>query len=202
MNHKIAHFFSFALQPFLTPIYAIVLLMNMWYSRIQFDSSDRLVIILGVILFTVVIPILGTLILAKFGLVSDYYLKDRKERTWPYMITYFSYLLCIRFFMWMEVSTWVVYIAAGTTIALMILFIVNIFWKISAHMSGMGGLTGSIFAAAFVYHNNPVWLFLVIILLSGLVAWSRLELKAHTRGQVLAGFILGFSGAFLPVLFL
>ena len=202
MNHKIAQFFSFALQPFLTPIYAIILLMNMWYSKLMFEITTRIAIILIVVLFTMVIPFLGTIILAKFGLVSDYYLKDRKERTLPYIITFISYLACIRLFMWIGIDTWVIYIAAGTTMAIMVVAIVNLCWKISAHMSGMGGLCGAIFAAAFVFYSNPIGLFMVIILVSGLVAWSRLELKAHTRGQLVAGFSVGFLGAFLPVLFL
>ena len=202
MNPKIAYFFSFAFQPFLTPIYAIIMLMNMWYSKLLFDTTTRVGIILAVILFTLLIPFLGTLILAKLGLVSDYYLKDRKERTGPYIITFLSYLLCIRFFIWIGIDSWVIFIAAGTTLAIMIIAIVNLFWKISAHMSGMGGLCGSIFAAAFVFHSNPIGLFIIVILLSGLVAWSRLKLKAHTSGQVLAGFCVGFLGAFLPILFL
>jgi len=202
MNHKIAQFFSFALMPFLTPVYAIIMLMNMWYARLLFDDTKRLIIILSVVLFTMIIPAITTFILIKSGTVSDLYIKDRKERTWPYIITFVSYLVCIRFFIWIGIGKWVVLIASGTTLTLMLIAIINLWWKISAHMSGMGGLCGSIFAAAFIFHSNPIWLFTSIILLSGVVAWSRLELKAHTLGQVSAGFLVGLLGTFLPVLFI
>ncbi len=129
------------------------------------------------------------------------YIKNRKERTWPYIITFLSYLACIRFFVWIGIGKWVILIALGTTIGLMVISLVNLWWKISAHMSGMGGLCGSIFAASFVFHSNPVWLFISIILLSGFVAWSRLELNAHTPGQLTAGFLVGCLGTFLPILF-
>jgi membrane-associated phospholipid phosphatase len=33
------------------------------------------------------------------------------------------------------------------------------------------------------------------------VAFSRLELKAHTPGQVLAGYAVGFVAVFTPCLF-
>jgi membrane-associated phospholipid phosphatase len=47
---------------------------------------------------------------------------------------------------------------------------------------------------------NPVWLFILIFTLSALVALSRIELKAHTPGQTLAGFISGFLAVFIPCL--
>jgi len=34
-----------------------------------------------------------------------------------------------------------------------------------------------------------------------LVAFSRLELKAHTPGQVLAGYVVGFIAVFTPCFF-
>ena len=200
MKHKIAQFFSFTFMPFLTPVYAILMLMNMWYARLLFDDRGRLIIVLSVVLFTMIIPALATTILIKTGIVSDLYIKNRKERTWPYIITFLSYLACIRFFVWIGIGKWVILIALGTTIGLMVISLVNLWWKISAHMSGMGGLCGSIFAASFVFHSNPVWLFISIILLSGFVAWSRLELKAHTPGQLTAGFLVGCLGTFLPIL--
>jgi membrane-associated phospholipid phosphatase len=48
---------------------------------------------------------------------------------------------------------------------------------------------------------NPVWLFSLVLAISALVALSRMELKAHTPGQVLAGFVVGFITVFTPCLF-
>ncbi|HPW90422.1 MAG TPA: hypothetical protein PLJ40_03305 [Paludibacteraceae bacterium] len=202
MKHKIAQLFSFVFMPYVTPIYAVLMLVNMWYTRLLFDDYQRLMIVFSITLFTAIIPALTTTILIYTGMVSDFYIINRKERTWPYIITFLSYLACVSFLVWIGIGKWVVLLALGTTFGVVIISLVNLAWKISAHMSGMGGLCGAIFAASFLFHTNPSWLFITIILLSGLVAWSRLELKAHTPGQLIAGFLVGFLGTFLPILLL
>jgi membrane-associated phospholipid phosphatase len=71
-------------------------------------------------------------------------------------------------------------------------------WKISAHLSGIGGLTGGVFAFCYVMAVNPVWLMILMLVMSALTAISRIELKAHTPAQTLAGFTVGFLMVFLP----
>ena len=62
----------------------------------------------------------------------------------------------------------------------------------------MGGLVGGIFGVAYVAAINPVWTIVAAIIISGLVAISRILLKAHTLSQVIGGFILGFLCVFIP----
>jgi membrane-associated phospholipid phosphatase len=45
---------------------------------------------------------------------------------------------------------------------------------------------------------NPVWLLILTLVAVGLTALSRLELKAHTPSQTLAGFVVGFLMVFVP----
>jgi membrane-associated phospholipid phosphatase len=67
-------------------------------------------------------------------------------------------------------------------------------------MSGIGGLAGGIFGICYRMAINPVWLFVIVLSLSALVALSRIELKAHTPGQTLAGFSVGFASVFFTVI--
>jgi len=80
----------------------------------------------------------------------------------------------------------------------LIIVLINLKWKISAHLSGIGGLTGSIFGVCYRMALNPVWLFALVLFISALVGLSRIELKAHTPSQALAGFAIGFLMIFLP----
>ena len=66
----------------------------------------------------------------------------------------------------------------------LIVFFINLKWKISIHAMGV---TGPTTALIFI---NP--LFFIFGLLSPLVMWSRVTLKKHTLGQVLGGSILGY----------
>jgi membrane-associated phospholipid phosphatase len=80
-------------------------------------------------------------------------------------------------------------LSASTSI--LITAIVNLKWKISAHMVGIGGLCGAI--ATLVIHKPepPFGLLYVCILIAGLVGYARLRLQAHTPAQVYSGFLLG-----------
>ena len=69
-------------------------------------------------------------------------------------------------------------------------------------MAGIGGLCGGILACSIVFQINPVGVICAAVLLSGLLAFSRLYLKAHTVWQVIAGYCLGFICVFLPYIFL
>ena len=57
-------------------------------------------------------------------------------------------------------------------------------------MLGIGGATGSFIALNIVFGGLYYWIILFFFL-SGLLAFSRLDLNAHTKDQVYTGFFLG-----------
>ncbi|PID89276.1 MAG: hypothetical protein CSB01_02850 [Bacteroidia bacterium] len=75
---------------------------------------------------------------------------------------------------------------------ILLLAIITRFWKISLHMSAIGGMSVLIFMASYSALLLPF-----IILLSGLLGTSRLWLKAHDSVQVYLGFCLGVSYFFI-----
>ncbi len=64
---------------------------------------------------------------------------------------------------------------------------------------GLGALSGSIYALGIRFEANVNTFFIWSILLSGLVAYSRIKLEAHTSMQVYAGFILGFICQYIMI---
>ena len=73
---------------------------------------------------------------------------------------------------------------------LILAFLITKKWKISLHMLGIGGATGSFFALNIVFGSLYYWV-IAFFFLSGLLAFSRLDLQAHNRLQVYSGFLLG-----------
>jgi membrane-associated phospholipid phosphatase len=61
--------------------------------------------------------------------------------------------------------------------------VVSLRWKISVHGAGVGGP-----GAALIYVYGPVALLVVIVW--GLVIWSRITLKQHSLGQSIGGVFL------------
>jgi membrane-associated phospholipid phosphatase len=63
---------------------------------------------------------------------------------------------------------------------------INLGYKVSAHA------TGAAASAALIWLTTPfLGLSIVAVFAALLVGWSRVELKRHTRGQVLLGWLVG-----------
>ena len=59
-------------------------------------------------------------------------------------------------------------------------------------MISLGGMLGAFLGLSFVMMIDLTPLLLLIIFVSGLVGYARLQLNAHTPAQVYAGFVTGF----------
>ena len=195
---RIYKIISLVFQPLLMPTYAMLLLMNMEIF-ILLPLRWRLIAIIGTFIFTGVLPALPIWLMMRRGDVNDLFISKREERTMPYLFSFMAYVFWA-LFMWrtLQFPMFIVAMGMGSAVSIFIIVFINLKWKISAHAAGMGGLCGSVFGVCYRTAINPVWFFAVILLISGLVALSRLELKAHTPGQVLAGFVVGFIMVFTP----
>jgi membrane-associated phospholipid phosphatase len=188
-------------QPLLVPTYGMILLMNMdVFTPLPFIW--RLVAVIGTFVFTGIFPALPVLLLMRRGEVKDVFISNRKERTMPYLFSLAAYILWA-LFMWrtMQFPLFIVSMGIGSAISIFIIIFINLKWKISAHVAGMGGLSGAVFGVCYRLAINPVWLFVIVLTASAIVALSRIELKAHTPLQTVAGFIIGFIAVFIPCFF-
>ena len=192
---------SIIFQPLLVPTYGMILLMNMDIFS-QLPAFWRVVAIVGTFVFTGLFPAVPVLLLMKRGEVHDIFISNREERTMPYLFSFMAYVFWA-LFMWrtMQFPTFIVAMGIGSAISIFIILFINLKWKISAHVSGMGGLSGAIFGVCYRLAINPVWLFVIVLTVSALVALSRIELEAHTPSQTLAGFVIGFLAVFVPCFF-
>lgn len=184
------------------PTYGMLILININV----FDALPlnwRIIAILGTLVFTGLVPAAPILLLMRKGAVHDLFISRREERTMPYLFSFLAYIFWTMF-LWhtLQLPLFMVAIGVGTSLSILLITFINLKWKISAHLSGIGGLAGGVFGISYRMAYNPVWLFVIILFLSALVALSRIELKAHTPGQTLAGFLLGFMSVIIPCLFL
>jgi hypothetical protein len=94
----------------------------------------------------------------------------------------------------------------GGIIVLFIAFIINNFYKISLHALAIGSMTGGFLALAktltpIININSLIIINCVLLFSMGLVASSRLYLKAHTSKQIYLGLIIGFVIEYYIVLY-
>jgi len=147
-----------------------------------------------------VIPAILIFMLFRMGIISDLSLTKRRERFYPYLITLLSYTAMMIFYYRMNMPKWFLLMIAASIAIMVIAIVITLWWKISAHMFGIGGLVGGAMSVSyFVERSNPYYLFMGLFILAGLVGTSRLILKRHTLPQVIAGFLLGFLLSFVFV---
>ena len=175
--------------------------------------TQLMVQILLVFFSTVIIPAFATFLMIQLGLVKSFTMEDRMDRTGPLIASGIFYLW-VFWNLYSNSNTPKILIALilGTTIGLFVVFFFNIFFKIRAHMTGMGGWIGAILILLWVEHYQfiPISdtkevlsgislfdLLAVSFVLAGLVGMARLQLKAHNLEELVYGFLGGLASMFI-----
>jgi hypothetical protein len=193
---------SVIFHPLLMPSYTLLIIFNSdtHYSYMPFEAKKILYLL--VFFSTFLLPVSTIPFLINLKLITSLGLDKSKERIIALAITAICYLFSYYLLYRLPVST-LAFIRI-LILASFILIVINLFitikWKISAHLTGIGGLTGSLLFYA-LYLNADFGLVIPnIILLAGLTGYSRLNLHVHTPWQIYAGYLVGISGMFMIML--
>ena len=188
--NRIAQILSVLFHPLLVPVYA---LLQMNFMPFFYPGADSLrhVLVFGSMFVLVVPPTIWYFLLYKLKVIKSWKATTRKERIWPYLFTVLSYVLVSIICLFLTVDYGFAQLWQGATVALTVVFIVNFFWKISAHATGMGSWLGMLIFLSIYNEYSLLFQIIVVILSSGLIGWSRLKLEAHTPLQVFFGYLLG-----------
>lgn len=179
--------------PLFIPTYGMVLYILLYHTMTPMIPTGAYVYY-GVATFVVtcLIPLVTILILIRKHKVTDIYITNASERRIPYLITMTCFAVwCVLVIRTMHVLPALRLSAVGATMALCIVNLINPYWKISAHLTGIGGLVG-----AFILYQPVVGYILLAVAL--LLMYARLYLDAHTSLQVVCGFGVGFLCTLIP----
>jgi len=153
---------------------------------------------------TFLIPLMGILLLKFTRNITNLNMEDRKERIFPFLFNAIFYAATTYLF-WekFRFPNLVTIILLSITLSIVLLTIITIWWKISAHAIAIAGATG-IYLALLVKGepSNFYYAVAVSFLFCGLVGSARLKLSAHDSKQVWLGFLIGFFVNFLTILIL
>lgn len=181
-------------SPLLAPTYAMILAM--WITPLRvLPESGRLIATAVVALYTAVVPFMAIMTLMKLGRVSNFAITDRAQRLLPFSIAVVCYGCAAWTIHSYHAPMWLVWFFIAAAVATSAALVINTVWKISAHATALGGVTGMLTwctTAGMVDTGSMLWLTGAIVI-SGLVCTARLRLARHTLEQVTAGFVLGFA---------
>lgn len=187
--------------PFFAPTWAFLWLLFFSYLRLL-PSGYKLLVLAIVVTFTILIPLVSINVFRKLNSWSHWQLSHREHRHMPYALSLLSYVACLVLFIQMNTTTFFRGIIMAAIAAQVICMVVNIWWKISTHMVGMGGLFGLLVSFSLIFYYNPLWPACGLLILSGLLGTSRMVLRQHSLAQVLVGFLVGAFCATIFTLFI
>lgn len=193
---RVAQILSWLFTPFSFPFIAFVVLFLFSYLRIM-PLQYKLIVLTMIYCFTVLMPTVTIYLFRKINGIALKDLSERKKRYIPLLLTITSYVFCLMMMNRLNIPWYMSGIILASLIALIISVIVNLRWKLSEHMMGMGGVIGGIIAFSVLFGFNPLFWLCVFFLIGGLLGSARIILGHHTLGEVAVGFFLGFISAML-----
>lgn len=156
--------------------------------RIEEISS----ISLQIALITILIPTALIFLLRNLGMVDSFMITNASQRKIPLVFQSFLIILLIRKSVTMETYPELHFFFLGallsTLIALLYLF-ANI--KASLHMVGISALTSFVFGLNIHLEANLAYIVPLLVLTTGFVASSRLEMNAHSPKELVIGLLIG-----------
>lgn len=184
---------SVLLHPLFFPTYIFLILLNSdTYLAFRIPEQLQWLLLGFVFVITFVFPSLSSYIMLKKGMIRSLEMETAKERFAPYMITAIYFFACYFMLKKMHLSAPLYNVQLGAAVSVLMAALINYKWKISAHMTAIGGLAGVFFTLSLVLPDNFSSQFLVTILIAGVLGSARLISGTHTHPQLYVGFGVGF----------
>ncbi len=168
------------------------------YSPLEVQSGN----ILPIFILTVIIPIICFFILRNIGAIKSVFIPNSHERKYPLFISiallFMVLLKVIPNNYTAELHYYFLGLIVATFTSLLMLFL-N--FKSSLHLMGMGSLLMFLIGLSVHFEINVTLAISFLTVATGLVATSRLYLKAHGKAEVFIGLLIGLVSQLLTIKF-
>lgn len=194
MVRKLALLISVAFQPLLMPSLVFGLLFFGVPQATSLPEEFKIRIFYLIVSATLLIPMVLMLGLRWSGLVKSLHFEEKSDRRVPFLLVTLFYVLTTYFLKEKTELDPILWQGMGViTLAVVLLTGVTYFWKMSAHLTGIGGVL-AVTGIMGLYFPSVMVVYLLVgtLLLGGIVASSRLYLDAHSPAEVYAGLVVGF----------
>ena len=196
MKEQYAKVISLVFHPLLIPTIGFLVLMNSGFYFSLISAEAKIIVFIVVFLSTFLTPLISLILMnisSRFQLSMD----KSTDRVVPLLFSAIFYY--VGYFFLGRFSVYPVYriFLIASIFIIIVLMLISMKWKISAHMAGIGGLLGALIALSLRLEINNSSLIAVLVGIAGLVGTSRMILGKHNSLQIYAGFFLGFAVNFV-----
>jgi|TARA_B110000967_G_scaffold65957_1_gene68145 hypothetical protein len=193
---KFHKFISTILHPIVLPTLGVFLYF-VFVSQ-SFEKRLQLIVLGLVFALTYVVPVLLLLFLRNFGFIKDFQVSTIKERRFPVIFMIFLLYFLGNTIIQIPTIRNLGILFYGTSLSLTCIYLLfSVKLKSSLHLVSMGNMIGFFLIMTNINSLSMLPIIILLILLSGILASSRLYLKAHTPVELLIGFSLGIVCQFI-----
>ncbi|QYA24455.1 hypothetical protein G3I01_02660 [Gramella sp. MT6] len=150
--------------------------------------------LLAIAIITIFIPIVFYFLLKNLGKAESVFLDKVEERKWPLFFFILLSLMVLNEVLNIYNYPALFYYFTGILISSSIAFLFT--WlkvKMSLHMVGIAGLLMFVIGFCIYFHLYFIYTISFLIVAAGLSASSRLYYKAHTKWELMLGFLTGLA---------
>ena len=156
---NLATIFSYLFHPLLMPTYGFTFIFFSTNYISDVTPLNLKVVILSVtFIFTFLLPSVNAFILLKMGRIKSLEMETSAERVIPFSTTAIYYFALFYLFHHanfpdfykVTVIDFLNILNLGAAISILLTLIINFKWKISAHLIGIGGLTGATLGISYL----------------------------------------------------
>ena len=192
---------SMVFTPFYLPILGLAALFFLSYLNL-YNPGYKFLVLAVVYFFTILLPTFLIHLYRNYHGWSLIELGSKERRVIPYVISILCYFACLHIMEQMHIPFFMRSIVIIALIIQIVCAFINIWWKISTHMAGIGGVAGALFVFSEVFRFNPLWWICLVLIIAGALGTSRMILRQHTLPQVVVGFLVGVVCAIVSIVYL
>ena len=188
-----ARVITYLFHPLLMPTLGLVLVLNSgtYLSLLEPDTKRAILFVMA--LGTLFFPLIMLPVLYYRSLLSNIQNTPREERLIPQLIILILYIITFVYFARLPLSRTVHACVLSAPITLFLLMLAGFRFRICAHMTGLGGLTGLIISLILLYESPLQAVLILTLLATGLTGSARLVLGFQKPWEIYTGFFLGFA---------
>jgi len=195
-----AHFFSYVFHPLFIPFYVIWFLVIFHPSYFSgFSSFLKIRILLITALNTIFFPAFAILLMKGLGFIKSVFLHTQQDRIGPYLSSMIFYFWAARIFFKFEpqLNPVLASFMTGVFLTTVAGLLSNIYFKISMHAMGCGGMIGILLVIMNSNSMLMTWPLCIAFLITGIICTSRMVVSNHTPKEIYLGLLVGLLCQFI-----
>jgi len=197
----LASILSYILHPVFMPLVMTLVLYEL--SPVSFAGvtvSQLKMWLLSIGITTLFFPLFTLLLMKGLGFAKNFHMETTRERIIPLIATMIFYFWASHVFNSIPSPLIIKVLLLGSFWGIIVLFMINIFVKISLHTAAAGGMIGVLLVLMMISPVNIILPFFLALFIAGIMGTIRLILRAHTPAEIWLGYIVGILvqlGAYL-----